>query len=44
MSPTLTEPQFLILDSLRAAATPLTQRALQARTCLSLGTVNTYFR
>ena len=44
MSPTLTEPQFLILDSLRAAATPLTQRALQARTCLSLGTVNTNVR
>ena len=41
---TLTEPQFQVLNALRTATGPLTQRGLAHTTGLSLGTVNTHVR
>ncbi|QPL05835.1 MULTISPECIES: phosphotransferase [Actinomyces] len=44
MAAPLTEPQFHILNAMRAATGPLTQRDLAQATGLSLGTVNTHVR
>ncbi len=44
MTSTLTEPQFQILNALRVAGEPLTQRRLHERTGLSLGSVNANVR
>lgn len=44
MPTSLSEPQFTVLNTLRTAASPLTQRQLERSTPLSLGTVNATVR